>query len=65
VRQVRRGLRRALGSAPRRQARPLGPAEIRQILAGIDRGTAKGARDAALILIGFASALRRSELAAR
>lgn len=30
----------------------------------IDRDTAKGARDAALILLGFASALRRSELAA-
>jgi integrase len=64
VRQVRRGLRRTLGTAPRRRARPLGTAEIRRILARIDRGTAKGARDAALILLGFASALRRSELAA-
>jgi len=64
VRQVRRGLRRALGTAPRRPARPLTVAEVRQIVIRIDRDTAKGARDAALILLGFASALRRSELAA-
>ena len=64
VRQVRRGLRRIIGTAPRRQARPLGTAEIRQILDAIDRTTAKGARDAAIILLGFASAMRRSELTA-
>ena len=64
VRQVRRGLRRTLGTAPRRQARALSVAEIRQIVTGIDRTTPHGARDAALILLGFASALRRSELAA-
>lgn len=64
VRLVRRGLRRLVGTAPRCQARPLSTAEIRQIIDRIDRGTAKGARDAALILLGFASALRRSELAA-
>ena len=64
VRQVRRGLRRTLGTAPHRLARPLGTAEIRQIVTPIDRSTAKGARDAAIILLGFASALRRSELTA-
>jgi integrase len=64
VRQVRRGLRRTLGTAPQRLARPLGTAEIRQIVTPIDRTTPKGARDAALILLGFASALRRSELTA-
>jgi site-specific recombinase XerD len=64
VRQVRLGLRRIVGTAPRRRARPLGVAEIRRILGAIDRETAKGARDAAIILLGFASALRRSELAA-
>ena len=64
VRQVRRGLRRIIGTAPRRQARPLGTAEIRQIVEHIDRSTALGARDAALILLGYASAMRRSELAA-
>lgn len=64
VRQVRRGLRRIIGTAPRRQARPLGTDEIRQIVEHIDRTTVLGVRDAALILIGFASAMRRSELAA-
>lgn len=64
VRQVRRGLRRIIGATPRRQARPLGTEEIRQIVEHIDRTTARGARDAAIILLGYASALRRSELAA-
>jgi integrase len=64
VRQVRRGLRRIIGAAPRRQARPLGTDDIRTIVESIDRSTALGARDAALILLGFASAMRRSELAA-
>lgn len=64
VRQVRCGLRRLIGTAPRRQARPLSTTEIRQILDHIDRTTPKGARDAALIMLGFASAMRRSELAA-
>jgi integrase len=63
VRQVRRGLRRTLGSAPRRQARPLSVTDIRQLVTAIDRTTPLGARDAALILLGYASALRRSELA--
>jgi site-specific recombinase XerD len=63
VKAVRRGLRRTLGTAPRRQSRPLSTDDIRRILAHIDRDTARGTRDAALILLGFASALRRSELA--
>jgi integrase len=62
VRQVRRGLRRLVGTAPRRQARPLDVADLRQILASVDRASAKGARDAAIILLGFASAVRVSEL---
>ncbi|WP_310963897.1 site-specific integrase [Nocardioides terrisoli] len=64
VRQVRHGLARTHGTAPRRLARPLTVAEIRQILAAIDRTTPTGTRDAAIILLGFASALRRSELVA-
>lgn len=63
VRAVRRGIRRALGTAPRRQSRPLSTADIRQILTHIDRSDPRGVRDAAIILLGFASALRRSELA--
>ena len=64
VRQVRAGLRRTHGTAPRRQARPLTVPELRQIVHDIDRTTVFGARDAALILLGYASALRSSELAA-
>jgi hypothetical protein len=64
VRQVRRGLRRIICDAPRRQARPLGTEEIFRIVERIDRTTPLGARDAAIILLGFASAMRRSELAA-
>ncbi len=62
VRQVRRGLVRTYGAAPRRLARPLTVAEIRQIVAPIDRSTPIGTRDAAIILLGYASALRRGEL---
>ncbi|MCC2309784.1 site-specific integrase [Cellulomonas chengniuliangii] len=64
VRQVRRGLRRTYGSAPRRLARPLSVEEIRQIIHAIDRTTPIGIRDTAMILLGYASALRRSELVA-
>lgn len=62
VRQVRRGLRRLIGAAPRRQARPLGTDDIRQIVEHIDRSAPVGVRDAAIILLGFASAMRRSEI---
>ena len=64
VRQVRRGLRRIYGAAPRRLARPLTVEEIRQIVGGIDRSTPIGLRDAAMILLGYASAMRRAELVA-
>lgn len=64
VHQVRMGLRRTYGLAPRRQARPLSVAEIRQILLGIDPARPIGVRDTAIILLGFAGALRRSELTA-
>jgi integrase len=61
---VRRGLRRTYGAAPRRLARPLGIEEIRQILSGIDRTSPIGIRDAAIILLGYASAMRRAEIVA-
>lgn len=64
VRQVRRGLRRTLGTAPRRRAHALDTAEITTIVAAIDPTTPAGARDRALILLGYASALRPGELAA-
>lgn len=68
ARRVRRGLRRLLGAAPQHPAHPLTLAEVRRILAAIDPSnepdSAIGVRDRALILFGFASALRPSELAA-
>ncbi len=64
VRQVRRGLRRIIGRAPRRPTRPLSVADVRQIVTAIDRTTVRGVRDSAILLLGFAGALRRSELAA-
>lgn len=64
VRQVRLGLRRTYGGTPRRLARPLGLDEIRQIVASIDRTTPIGIQDAAIILLGYASAMRRSEIVA-
>jgi integrase len=64
VRRVRKGLRRILGTAPRRPTRPLTLGDLRQIISMIDRTTRQGARDSALVLLGFAGALRRSELAA-
>jgi integrase len=64
LRQVRLGLRRTYGGAPRRLARPLSVEEIRQILAHIDRTRPIGVRDTAMILLGYASAMRRAELVA-
>ncbi len=56
------GIRRALG-APSRKS-PATVERVAALVAHIDRGTLKGKRDAALLLFGFASAMRRSELAA-
>ena len=64
VRRVRRGLRRIMGVAPRRQAHPLTVAELSQIIESIDTTTATGVRDRAILLLGYASAMRPSEVAA-
>jgi integrase len=64
VRHVRQGLRRIHGTAPRRLAHPLTVREVGQVVGGIDRATPIGIRDTAIILLGFASAMRRSELVA-
>ena len=63
VRQVLRGIRRTLGVAPH-QKQPLLTAQVRQMVQALDRETRAGARDAALLLIGFAGGFRRSELVA-
>jgi integrase len=64
VARVRRGLRRIMGTAPRRQAHPLTVPELAQIVASIDADTSIGVRDRAVLLLGYAAALRPSELAA-
>ncbi len=62
VRRVLAGLRRTVGTAPETQAHPLTTAEIRRMVTGINRTGLRGKRDAAVILLGYAAALRRSEL---
>lgn len=60
VRDVMRGIRRAHGVAPRR-AQAATTAIVRALV-GTCGNNLMGVRDRALLLVGFASALRRSEL---
>lgn len=62
VELVLKGLKRQQGTAPRTQAHPLSTDELRRIVDCVDRESLRGKRDSALILLGFAGALRRSEL---
>jgi site-specific recombinase XerD len=62
VRAVNRGIRRKIGTAVQRKA-PATAAAIGAMLAQIP-DTLAGKRDRAILLIGFAGALRRSELVA-
>ena len=64
VRRVRRGLRRIIGVAPRRQAHPLDVTELTQIVDAIAAETPRGLRDRAIMLLGYASAMRPGEFAA-
>ena len=64
VTTVMAGLRRRLGTAPAHQAHALTTGELRRILAGIDRTTTAGKRDAAILILGLSSAMRRSEIVA-
>jgi site-specific recombinase XerD len=60
VRLVRRGVRRTLGTA-QRQVRPVTVSDLRTMVQGLGTDP-PGCRDRALLLLGFAGALRRSEL---
>lgn len=62
VRETWAGICRTKGIAPLKQALPLLPEHLRRICGVLPR-TAIGARDRAILLFGFASALRRQELA--
>jgi integrase len=63
VRLTMRGITRTLRAAPTKKA-PVTLAELRAMLATLDRSTLPGRRDAALLLVGYAGAFRRSELVA-
>lgn len=63
LRRMLKGVRRQLGTAATKQAHPVTTDEVRRILADIDLTTLRGLRDRAVILTGYAAALRRSELA--
>lgn len=69
ARMVLRGYRDRLArakdpAAKPRKAQPAVPTALRAMLATLDRDTLIGRRDAALLLLGFASAARVSELVA-
>lgn len=64
VRQVMRGIRRSLGTAPRNRKAPIATGELRRLVATCPAETLAGRRDRALLLIGDLGAFRRSELVA-
>lgn len=49
-------------AAPPRQKEAILPDDLRAMLETLDRGTLRGLRDRAILLIGFAGGLRRSEI---
>lgn len=55
-------MRRLLGVPPIRQAHPLTVAELCHIVASIDTDDAKDIRDRAILLLGYASAMRPGEI---
>ncbi len=61
VRLVFQGIRRTLGSAPDQKNAAI-TAEVRAMVESLSPTTLIGARDRALLLVGFAGAFRRSEL---
>jgi len=61
VKTLLEGMRRELGVAGVQKA-PIKRAELRKLLAALPGDTLAGARDRALLLLGYAGAFRRSEL---
>jgi integrase len=64
VAAVLAGIRRERGIRPLRKAKPLELEPLARLVDPIDIETLAGVRDRALLLLGFAAALRRSELVA-
>ncbi|MGH1490961.1 MAG: site-specific integrase [Acidimicrobiales bacterium] len=64
VKQVTKGLRRRLGVASKRRKAGLSTADVRAIIGGLDGSVLIDVRDRAVLLLGFATAMRRSELVA-
>jgi len=64
VAAVMSGIRRQHGTRPLRRAAPLELDPLARLLEPIETTTLAGQRDRALLLLGFAAALRRSELVA-
>jgi len=64
VGEVLAGLARRIGTAPRRAKAALSVQDLRSMLAAIDDDGPRGCRDRALLVVGFASGLRRSNLVA-
>jgi site-specific recombinase XerD len=64
VTAVLTGIRRERGVRPLRKARPLELEPLARLVDPIDTATLAGLRDRAMLLLGFAAALRRSELVA-
>lgn len=62
VKAMLAGIRRTIGTAPRRK-KAITPAILRKMLDALPDGL-RGRRDRAILLVGWASAMRRSELAA-
>ena len=63
IRQTLSGIARTHGTRPKRQAAPLLTADVVRIASACG-GDLRGERDRALLLLGFAAALRRAELVA-
>jgi site-specific recombinase XerD len=63
LREVLAGIRRTLGTAPKRKAAATAD-RVRAMLDACPAGTMIGLRDRALLALGFAGAFRRSELCA-
>jgi len=63
VRLVMRGIRRKLGVAPRTEAAPLSVAQLREMVSATPEESLRNVRDHCVLLLGFAGALRRGEIA--